>query len=86
MKYLRLGCMEPGKFEDEQHALLDQCFEDNDHLRANGHVVAEAALQPPETAVTLYWKTAKSRRASDANQTQKPVRSEIGSRPTTKQT
>jgi len=29
---------------------LDECFEQNDHLRANGHLVAEVPLQPPETA------------------------------------
>jgi hypothetical protein len=45
MKYICLGYIEPGKFEgmteDEQHAMLDECFEYNDHLRANGHVVAK---------------------------------------------
>jgi hypothetical protein len=55
--------MEPGKFEgmteDEQHAMLDECFEYNDRLRANGHVVAEVPLQPAETAVTLDWKNGK---------------------------
>ena len=45
--------------EDERHAVLDDCFEHNDHLRANGHLVAEVPLQPPETAVTLYWKNGK---------------------------
>jgi hypothetical protein len=45
--------------EDERHATLDECFEHNDHLRANGHLVAEVPLQPPETAVTLYWKNGK---------------------------
>ena len=63
MRYLCLGYMEPEKFEgmteDEQLAMLDECFEYNDHLRANGHVVAELAVQPPETAVTLYWKSGK---------------------------
>ena len=63
MKYLCLGYIEPEKFEvmteDEQHAMLDECFEYNDHLRASGHVVAEVPLQPPETAVTLYWKKGK---------------------------
>ena len=63
MKYICLGYIEPGKFEgmteDEQHAMLDECFEYNDHLRANGHVVAEVPLQPPETAMTLYWKNGK---------------------------
>jgi hypothetical protein len=58
-----LGYIEPGKFEgmteDERHAMLDECFEHNDHLRANGHLVAEVPLQPPETALTLYWKNGK---------------------------
>jgi hypothetical protein len=27
--------------EDERHATFDECFEYNDHLRANGHLVAE---------------------------------------------
>jgi hypothetical protein len=63
MKYICLGYMEPGKFEgmteDEQHAVFDECFEYNDRLRANGHVATEVPLQPPETAVTLYWKNSK---------------------------
>ena len=63
MKYVCLGYIEPGKFEgmtdDERNAVLDECFEHNDHLRANGHLVAEVPLQPPETAVTLYWKNGK---------------------------
>src|ERR1017187_1872855 len=63
MKYICLGYIEPGTFEgmteDERHAVLDECFEHNDHLRANGHVVAELPLQPPETALTLYWKNGK---------------------------
>jgi hypothetical protein len=63
MKYICLGYLEPGKFEgmteDERNAMLDECFEYNDHLRASGHVVAEVPLQPPETAVTLYWKNGK---------------------------
>jgi hypothetical protein len=36
--------------------VLDECFEHNDHLRADRHLVAEVTLQPPETALTLYWK------------------------------
>jgi hypothetical protein len=63
MKYLCLGYIEPGKFEgmtaDERHAVLDECFEYNDHLRDSGHVAAELPLQPPEAAVTLYWKNGK---------------------------
>src|SRR6266513_530841 len=63
MKYVCLGYIEPGKFEgmteDERHAVLDECFGHNDHLRANGYLVAEVPLQPPETALTLYWKNGK---------------------------
>lgn len=63
MKYICLGYYDHGKHEAmteaEQHAMFDECFEYNDHLRANGHVAAEAALQPPETALTLYWKNGK---------------------------
>ena len=63
MKYICLEYREPGKFEgmteDEQQATLDECFEYNDHLRANGQVVAEVPLQPSETAVTLNWKNGK---------------------------
>jgi hypothetical protein len=63
MKYICLGYIEPGKFEsmteDERNAVFDECFEYHDHLRANGHLVAEVPLQPPETALTLYWKNGK---------------------------
>src|SRR5260370_21399960 len=63
MKYICLGYIEPGKFEgmteDERQTVLDECFEHNDHLRANGHLVAEVPLQPPETALTLDWKNGK---------------------------
>ena len=63
MKYICLGYIEPGKVEgmseDERNTMLHECFEHNDHLRANGYVVAELALQPPETALTLYWKNGK---------------------------
>jgi len=63
MKYICLGYIEPGKFEamteDERQATFDECFAYNDHLRANGHLVAEVALQPPETALTLHWKNRK---------------------------
>src|SRR5438876_10788496 len=63
VKYICLGYIKPGKFEgmtgDQRHAVLDECFEHNDHLRANSHLVGELALQPPETALTLYWKNGK---------------------------
>jgi hypothetical protein len=63
MKYICLGYFEPEKFaamtEDEQHAMFDECFEYDDHLRANGHWAGGEALQPPENALTLYWKNGK---------------------------
>jgi hypothetical protein len=63
MKYICLGYIEPGKFEgmtdDERNAVFDKCFEHNDHLRAKGHLDSEIALQPPETALTMYWKNGK---------------------------
>jgi hypothetical protein len=63
MKYICLGYIAPGKvegmIENERNAMFDECFEHNDHLRAQGHLVGEMALQPPETAVTLYWKNGK---------------------------
>jgi hypothetical protein len=63
LKYICLGYIEPGKFaamtEEQQQAMFDECFEYDDHLRANGHFSAGEALQPPETALTLYWKNGK---------------------------
>jgi hypothetical protein len=63
MKYICLGYIKPGTFEDmtedERNSVFDECFGHNDHLRANGQIVGELALQPPETAVTLYWKNGK---------------------------
>ena len=63
MKYICLGYLEPGKFENmsesERNTVLDECFSYNDELRKSGHLVAEEPLQPPNTAVTLSWKNGK---------------------------
>ena len=63
MKYICMGYYDPAKqetmTEEERNGMFDECSEYDDHLRANGHVAAEAALQPPETALTLYWKNGK---------------------------
>jgi hypothetical protein len=63
MKYICLGYYEPekhaGMTEDERNAMFDECFQYDDHLRANGHFSAGEALQPHETALTLYWKNGK---------------------------
>ena len=63
MRYICLGYLEPGTFEGmtegKRNKIFDECFEYNDHLRANGHIVGEVSLQPPESALTLYWKNGK---------------------------
>ncbi len=63
MKYICLGYYDKGKFdgmtEDERNAMFDECFEYDDYLRANGHSTSGEALQPAETALTLYWKNGK---------------------------
>ena len=63
MKYICMGYYDPAKHaamtEDERHAMFDECFEYDDHLRANGHSAGGEALQPPEAALTLYWKNGK---------------------------
>ncbi len=60
MRYICLGYLEPGKFEKmsetERNTMFDECFSYNDELRKNGHLVAEAPLQPPNTAVTVSLK------------------------------
>src|SRR5215467_3326675 len=63
MKYICFGYYDKGKFEGmteaEQNSMFDRCFEYDDHLRANGHWAGEEALQPAETALTVYWKNGK---------------------------
>jgi len=63
MKYVCLGYYDKGKFdgmsEAERNAMFDSCFEYDDHLRASGHWAGGEALQPAETAFTLYWKNGK---------------------------
>jgi hypothetical protein len=63
MKYICLGYYDPAKHaamtEDERNAMFDECFAYDDHLRANGHSLAGEAIQPSETALTVYWKNGK---------------------------
>ena len=63
MKYICLGYYDPARHaamtEQEREAMFDECFEYDDHLRANGHFVGGEALQPSETALTLYWTNGK---------------------------
>jgi hypothetical protein len=63
MKYIWMGYYEPAKHaamtEGERNAMFDECFAYDDDLRAKGHFPMGEALQPPETALTLYWKNGK---------------------------
>ena len=63
MKYICLGYYSPDKHaamaEAERNAMFDECFAYDDHLRGKGHWVGGEALQPSETALTVYWKNGK---------------------------
>ena len=63
MKYVCLGYIEPGKFENwaesERNAMVDSCFTYDDVLRRNGHFAGGEALQPPASAVTLRARGGK---------------------------
>ena len=60
MKFVCLGYIEPGKLESmppsERHGMLDECFDYDDRLRANGHFAFGEALQPPNSAKTVCLK------------------------------
>ena len=63
MKYICLGYYQPARLEEmsesERNTMLDECFSYDDELRKNGHFAAGEALQPANTAMTLYWKNGK---------------------------
>jgi hypothetical protein len=63
VKFVCLGYIEPGKFENmpknERNDMLDDCFDYDDLLRANGHFSAGEGLQPPNSAKTLRLKNGK---------------------------
>jgi hypothetical protein len=45
--------------ENEQNALVDECFAYDDLLRKSGHFVGGEALQSPRNAATLRWQNGK---------------------------
>ena len=63
MKYVCLGYIEAGKFENmaegERNAMVDSCFTYDDVLRKNGHFTGGEALQPASSAVTLRVRGGK---------------------------
>jgi hypothetical protein len=64
VKFVWLGYIEPGKFENmpknERDGMLGECFDYDDQLRANGHYAVGEALRPPISAKTVRLKTARS--------------------------
>ncbi|HZP92665.1 MAG TPA: YciI family protein [Burkholderiales bacterium] len=63
MKFVCLGYIAPGKFENmtenERNALVDACFTYDDALRKNGHFAGGEGLQPASNAVTLRFQGGK---------------------------
>ena len=63
MKYICLGYYNPekhaGMTENELHAMFDECFEYDDHLRASGHWAGGEGLEGPEAALRVYWQNGK---------------------------
>ncbi|HTZ34060.1 MAG TPA: YciI family protein [Methylomirabilota bacterium] len=63
MKFVCLGYIAPKKFEtmpeNERNAMIDTCFNYDDVLRSAGHFAGGEALQPADTAKTLWWKNGK---------------------------
>jgi hypothetical protein len=63
MKYVCLGYIEQGKFENmpesERDAFVDACFTYDDVLRKNGHFAGGEGLQPARNAVTLRFRSGK---------------------------
>ena len=51
MKYVCLGYIEPGKFENmsesERNTMLDECFTYDDELRKNGTLPRAKLFSPP---------------------------------------
>jgi hypothetical protein len=63
MKFVCLGYIKPGKFENlseaDRDSMLDECFAYDDVLRKNGHFAGGEALQGPGAAATLRWQDGK---------------------------
>ena len=63
MKFVCLGYIEPGKFENmpehDRNAMVDRCFTYDDLLRNRGHFAGGEALQPPHSAKTLRFQAGK---------------------------
>jgi hypothetical protein len=60
MKYICLGYINEKAWEsaseDEQKAMMDECFTYDDQLRKDGHFVGGEALQGSQNAATIRWR------------------------------
>jgi hypothetical protein len=63
VKFVCLGYIAPGKFEnmpkDERDGMLDECFDYDDQLRADGHYAVGEALQSLNSAKSVRLKNGK---------------------------
>jgi len=63
MKYICLGYIQPGKFENMSESERTPCWTSvlptTTNCEKNGHFAAGEALQPANTAMTVYWKNGK---------------------------
>jgi hypothetical protein len=63
MKFVCLGYMESGKFENmsevERNAFVDKCFAYDDELKKNGHFAGGEGLMPAGMARTLRYHNGK---------------------------
>jgi hypothetical protein len=63
MKYICLGYINEKEWEsateEEQQAMMDECFTYDDELKKNGHFVAGEGLQGSQNATTLRWRNGK---------------------------
>lgn len=63
MKFVCLGYIEENKLESiastDMTAMIDRCFEYDDHLRATGHFAGGEGLQPASTTRTLRYRDGK---------------------------
>ena len=63
MKYICLGYINEKEWEsateEEQQAMMDECFAYDDELKNNGHFVGGEGLQGSKNATTLRWRNGK---------------------------
>lgn len=64
MKFICLGYHQESRWVEtpieQLHPMIDECFDYDDELRKKGHFAGGDALQPSNTAKTLWWKDGKA--------------------------